>query len=64
MRKLDLVIPCFNEQESLPLFFEAVKDVKDKMNDVSVRFIFVNDGSRDNTLGFCLLYTSDAADEL
>ena len=35
MRKLDLVIPCFNEQESLPLFFEAVKDVKDKMNDVS-----------------------------
>ena len=51
MRKLDLVIPCFNEQESLPLFFEALKDVKDKMNDVSVRFIFVNDGSRDNTLG-------------
>ena len=46
MRKLDLVIPCFNEQESLPLFFEAVKDVKDKMNDVSVRFIFVNDGDR------------------
>ncbi len=45
------VISCFNEQESLPLFFEAVKDVKDKMNDVSVRFIFVNDGSRDNTLG-------------
>ena len=39
MRKLDLVIPCFNEQESLPLFFEALKDVKDKMNDVSVRFI-------------------------
>ena len=51
MRKLDLVIPCFNEQESLPIFFEALKDVKDKMNDVSVRFIFVNDGSRDNTLG-------------
>ena len=51
LRKLDLVIPCFNEQESLPLFFEALKDVKDKMNDVSVRFIFVNDGSRDNTLG-------------
>ena len=41
MRKLDLVIPCFNEQESLPLFFEALKDVKDKMNDVSVRFIFL-----------------------
>ncbi len=50
LRKLDLVIPCFNEQESLPLFFEALKDVKDKMKDVSVRFIFVNDGSRDNTL--------------
>ena len=41
MRKLDLVIPCFNEQESLPLFFEALKDVKDKMNDVSVRFILL-----------------------
>ena len=51
MRTLDLVVPCFNEQESLPLFLKAVKDVKDKMNDVSVRFIFVNDGSRDNTLG-------------
>ena len=51
MRTLDLVVPCFNEQESLPLFLKAVKDVKDKMNDVTVRFIFVNDGSRDNTLG-------------
>ena len=53
MRKLDLVIPCFNEQESLPLFFEAVKDVKDKMNDVSVRFIFANDGSHFS--GICSL---------
>lgn len=59
MRKLDLVIPCFNEQESLPLFFEALKDVKDKMNDVSVMFIFVNDGSRDNTLGLLRDYAEN-----
>ncbi len=47
--KLSLVVPCFNEQGNVPLFYEAVK------NDFSAagfdyEIVFVNDGSRDGTL--------------
>lgn len=49
-KKISVIVPCYNEQESLPLFYEEVIKVADKMKDVSFEFIFVNDGSRDGTL--------------
>ncbi len=49
MNKLSIVVPCYNEQESVPLFFPAVEKVVTKM-DVTVEYWFVNDGSADNTL--------------
>ena len=45
-----MVVPCFNEQESLQLFYEEVLNVIPQMPEVSVDFLFVNDGSADNTL--------------
>ena len=46
---LSLIIPCFNEQESIPIFYEeATKTLKSINNDYE--FIFVNDGSEDGTL--------------
>lgn len=46
--KLSLVVPCYNEEKNVPLFYEAVK--KD-FADVNFEYelVFVNDGSRDGT---------------
>lgn len=46
---LTIIIPCFNEEETIPLFFEAVEVQKDKM-DITIEYIFVNDGSKDQSL--------------
>ena len=49
MKKLSIIIPCYNEQESLPLFYPAVKKIVKKIP-VEPEYIFVNDGSSDDTL--------------
>ena len=46
--KLSIVVPCYNEQESLPLFYEAVEEVVNQMP-IEPEYIFVNDGSSDQT---------------
>lgn len=46
---ISLIIPCLNEEESLPLFYPEASSVLSKM-DCDYEFIFVNDGSRDRTL--------------
>lgn len=46
--KLSLVIPCYNEEKNISLFYEAVKkDFSDV--DFEYELVFVNDGSRDGT---------------
>ncbi len=47
--KISLIIPCFNEQEALPLFYDEVTSVLKTMQCV-FEILFVNDGSRDETL--------------
>lgn len=49
MKKLSIIVPCYNEQESLPLFYPAVKKIVKKIS-VEPEYIFVNDGSSDDTL--------------
>ena len=49
MKKISVVIPCFNEQEAVPLFYEAFLKETSGMN-VEFEFVFVDDGSRDGTL--------------
>lgn len=46
---ISLIIPCYNEEESLPLFYPEATSVLQKMNR-DYELIFVNDGSRDRTL--------------
>lgn len=48
MSKLSIVVPCYNEAESLPIFFQETQNVVLKMP-VSVEYIFVDDGSKDHT---------------
>lgn len=47
--KLSLIVPCFNEQEALPLFYDEVTRVLNTMQ-CEYEILFVNDGSQDETL--------------
>ena len=49
MDKISLIVPCYNEEESLPIFYEEVTKVTKNIN-ADFEFIFINDGSKDNTL--------------
>lgn len=47
--KLSLIIPCYNEEKNISLFYnEVLKTFKDKK--ISLELIFINDGSSDNTI--------------
>lgn len=46
---LSIVVPCYNEEESIPLFFEEVEKISDQIKQ-QVEYIFINDGSKDQTL--------------
>lgn len=47
--KLSIVVPCYNEQEAIPLFYPAVEKVVSKMP-LETEYWFINDGSADDTL--------------
>lgn len=50
MKTFELIVPCFNEQEAIPAFYEKVSNVLSKLKNFECSFIFVDDGSRDKTL--------------
>lgn len=47
---VSLVIPCFNEEAALPLFFKEIYNVIGSLNSYEFELIFVDDGSSDRTL--------------
>ena len=50
MKKISLVVPCYNEQEVIKLFYNEIQKIKKDLDNVSFEIIFVNDGSKDKTL--------------
>lgn len=49
MKLLSLIVPVLNEEESIPLFYEAVQEVlRDEPYELEI--LFVDDGSTDKTL--------------
>ena len=48
--KISVIVPCYNEEESLPIFYEEITKIAKGMKEVDFEFIFINDGSKDNTL--------------
>ena len=50
MEKISIIVPCYNEEEAMPIFYEEIVKVAKEMKKVEFEFIFVNDGSRDKTL--------------
>lgn len=47
---ISIVIPCYNEEESLPYFYKSMNKVMKKMKNTKFELVFVNDGSKDKTL--------------
>lgn len=47
---ISIVVPCFNEEESIPLFYAALEKEREFLVNADIEYIFVNDGSNDNTL--------------
>ena len=50
MKTLDLIVPCYNEEASLPLFYATVQQTLQTLPDYAATLIFVDDGSSDKTL--------------
>ena len=50
MKKISIIIPAYNEEESLPYLKERMDKLMEKMKQYEFEILFVNDGSKDNTL--------------
>lgn len=50
MKKISVIVSCYNEEESLPLFYKEMSKVMDEMKGYSFEIVLVNDGSKDKTL--------------
>ena len=48
--KISIIVPCYNEEESLPIFYKEIDKISKEMKEVIFEFLFINDGSRDKTL--------------
>lgn len=50
MKKISIIIPAYNEEESLPYLKERLDSLMTEMNKYEFEILFINDGSTDNTL--------------
>lgn len=54
MKLISVVVPCYNEQEVLPLFYnemnKVIAQMQSEYDDLEFELLFINDGSKDNTL--------------
>ena len=51
MDKISLIIPCYNEQETIPLFYDKITRIAKEIP-ADFEFLFINDGSADKTLAY------------
>ncbi|MBR1385588.1 MAG: glycosyltransferase family 2 protein [Bacilli bacterium] len=58
MDKISIIVPCFNEEKVLPLFYKEINMVIKHLEKVEFEIIFVDDGSRDRTLEIIKDYSS------
>lgn len=55
-KKLSIIIPIFNEEESLPFLYKRLANLRKNIEDYDIEFFFVNDGSRDSSLDIIRKY--------
>lgn len=50
MKKISVIIPAYNEEESLPVLYKRMEQLMRNMENYEFEILFVNDGSKDNTI--------------
>ena len=50
MKKISIIIPAYNEEESLPFLYERLEKLMSSINNYEFEVLFVNDGSKDKTI--------------
>lgn len=50
MKKITVIVPCYNEEEALHYYYKEMLDVMTLMNNYDFELLFINDGSKDQTL--------------
>ena len=56
MKKITIIIPAYNEEESLPPLYERLEKLMNSMENYEFEILFVNDGSKDNTINLIKEY--------
>ena len=56
MKTITIIIPAYNEEESLPFLYERLEKLMDYVKNYEFEILFVNDGSKDNTLNLIKEY--------
>ena len=56
MKTISIIIPAYNEEESLPYLMERVTKEIDSIKNYNFEILFVNDGSKDNTINLIKEY--------
>ena len=59
MDKISVIIPCFNEEASLPFYKEEILKVMQQMSSEEFELLFINDGSKDTTLSLLKQYAAE-----
>ena len=49
MNKISIVVPCYNEEASIPIFYKVIEETLKSMK-IDYELIFIDDGSKDKTL--------------
>lgn len=52
MKLLSIIVPCYNEEESIPLFYEEIRKLEEffVQSELEIEMIYVDDGSKDRTM--------------
>ena len=50
MKKISIVVPCYNEEDVIELFYKELNNTLNLIKNYSYEIVFVNDGSKDNTI--------------
>ena len=59
MKKISIIIPAYNEEESLPFLKERLNKLMEEMNKYDFEILFVNDGSKDKSLEIIKQYRNE-----
>ena len=59
---LSIIVPCYNEEESLPFFFQRIRQVAEQLlqaHQLELECLFIDDGSKDQTLNLLRQYAGE-----